>query len=435
MNFSTPASVPSSEPLRRRLARGVALLGLALILTILLGLLLLSSSTLLANAVAPIFTGGQDDNHLAGWITLAFFVVVPVGVLVAAWRLRLRSWWWVGGGYLAVVPVLVYLAIDDPVLLHPVTIEEIAPAFPGAEKSYAVLMQYSKQRPSDEAKAFAKWKQRIIAIPTPDKPAEWNAFLIKHRADIEADWADLAPQRRWFAELNTFDRLGDLGEANFSANIPTYQVWRVMAQRSVHVAGLRMLDGQPDEAIETLLPILQAGRKLQPSARTLVRYMIGIVVEKMPLEYAARIVETATVAPQTKAKLAAAIAGGVRGEAGVRRLVAVDATAMSNTLVGEMAKFDYRGFRSLYPLVFNPRRSANLLSDLNRELQELAVRREFSASRADQIREEKTRRRFKNFFGAMSIDMWTPAYDKVVRSYWDLHDAREKLSARLAAAP
>src|SRR3954462_13379863 len=150
-----PASLPPERtPLALRIVRLLALVGLVLLLTLLLGLALLSSSPLLSAAVAPLFAWESSEGVLAGWLTIAFIVLVPIGLLVTPWRLRLRSWRWIGAGYLAAAPVVVYLAIDDPVVLHPTSVEEIAPAFPGAEKSFAVLMQYSKKHPSEEAKAF-----------------------------------------------------------------------------------------------------------------------------------------------------------------------------------------------------------------------------------------------------------------------------------------
>lgn len=433
---SSARPAPSS-PLALRLVRGAAFVVLAFILTALLALAVLSSTRL-----GDRFASGDP---IVGGITLGCLVLLPFGLLALASRLRLRSWWWTGGGYLVVLPILTYLAIDDPLVLHATTMEEIAPAFSGAEKSYSVLMQYSKQQPSDEAKAFQNFKGRIIGMPvSPDKREDWTAFLKKNREAIEADWADLAPQRRWLAELNTFDRFGDLGEASFEANIITFQVWRLLSQRSVQMAGLRVLDGQPDEAIETMLPILNAGRKLQPSARSLVRFMVAIVVEKMTVLYALNITEHATISAATKAKLAAVLAGGVRGEAGARRLVGIEnayvmtsyhgkpiGDLLGNVQFGPDSKLK-PGVRPLLnlisPFVYNSRRTVNLMGELNREMQDLAARRE---TISNERYAEVTRPRFKNFVGPILADKATPAYTKTVAAYWELHDTREKLSARL----
>ena len=86
------------------------------------------------------------------------------------------------------------------------------------------------------------------------------------------------------------------------------------------------------------------------------------------------------------------------------------------------------------PFIYNPRRTINLMGELNSELQDLAARREsLKGSRAEAVYAEKTRPRFKNFVGAVLIDLATPAYTKVVAAYWELHDHREKLAGLLAA--
>lgn len=434
---STSMPTPRPESLALRLLRAAALLGLVIIFTFLLSLALLAASW------------RPNEGITAGTWTFIGIAAAPVALLLLAWRLRLRSWWWIAGGYLAVAPVFTYLAIDDPMVLHPVTIDEIAPAFPGAEKSYAVVMQYSKNHPSDEARAFNDWKPRLATFPaSPENPAEWNAFLTKNRAAIEADWADLAPQRRWIEQLAAFDRLGDLGVASVTADIPAFRVWNILSQRTLHVAGLRMLDGQPDAAIETMLPLLVAGRKLQPSARTLVRFMIGEVVEKRMVLYSLDIVEHATVSAAMKAKLASVLAGGVRGEAGARRLVGLERvlyvteSGIYNQPAGDALRLVHPEQKRpaaavllnlLSPLLYNPNRTMNLLADFNAELQDLAARR--ALPNAGQASPETLRPHFKNFFGAILADHSTPAYGRIVATYWELNDAREKLVVRLAAAP
>ena len=129
-------------------------------------------------------------------LVAALIGLTPLAVLALAWQLRLHSWRWIGGGYLVLVPLLAYLALDDPALRRPVTMEEFSPAFPGAEKSFAVLMRYGNHHPL--GRDF-KSPQRIFN-PSPvgyfpggaDKPV-WREWLLARRADVEADWADLAP--------------------------------------------------------------------------------------------------------------------------------------------------------------------------------------------------------------------------------------------------
>ncbi len=431
-----------------RLLRAFALLGLALIATLLLGLALLSSSSTLSDAISTLFTWEHTGSVTAVATLLAFIVLVPIVLLALAWRLRLRSWWWIGGGYLAAAPVLVYLAIDDATIRRPVSIEEIAPAFPGAEKSFAVLMRYGKNQPL--AREFKGGNRMMFGQPPyigdPSKTEAWRTWLLARRTDIEADWADLAPVRAWWAELNTFDRIGDLTPASYDAEIMAFAPVRIYSQHAIAIAGLQAIEGRGDDAVATLLPLLQVGRRLQPSARTLVRFMIGIVLEKMAIQTAGFILEQTAVSPEMKAKLAAALEGGCRGEAGARRLIGIEYSFQLGVLpeksLGELFALmtSPRGGRDgarhalnlISPFVYNTRRTVNLMGDVNSELQELAARRQsIDAPRAAALIAEKTQLRFKNFVGSIIADRAVPSFYKVADSYWKVQEMRDALAARL----
>ena len=71
--------------------------------------------------------------------------------------------------------------------------------FSDAERSYAMIMRYSRQSQDSEAKSFdpAKLKTQWTTEATTRDPGKWREFVMKNRAAIEADWALLAPQRRW----------------------------------------------------------------------------------------------------------------------------------------------------------------------------------------------------------------------------------------------
>ncbi len=460
--LETPASPPSPPaapaPLREsipaRALRSLALLGLSLALTLLFGLWLLSTPPMrsvaesLGYLVGRLSPGEDTGNRSAAGLTIMFLFLVPIGLLILASRLRVRSWWLIGGGWLAVIPVLVYLAVDEP-SRRTIILEEMAPAFPGAEKSYAVLMRYGKLHPSPDAVEFERHVKefKLVGLPVgPDKPDAFVKFLAERRADIEADWARLAPQRRWLDELNAFDRIGDLGAADVGADIIRFSVWRLLSQRATAQAGLHALDGRGDDAFATLLPVLEAARKLEPSGRSLVRLMVARVVQQMVLDAATFTLQRTPVSPALRARMSAALKLGVGGEAGARRFVAIDyagvAGWLSNSSLGAGFKLNVsEGFRFSFvdllgPLVYNKQRTLNLYGDLIGELQELAARREGGKIdlRANEFWANEGRPRFKNFYGPAISRMTAPALSKVVDSYWKIEDKRLALIARLDAS-
>lgn len=432
------------EPRGFRPLRFTALLFLALAVTLIATLLLLSAFPLLHTAVKQLIGWFPDPEapKLAGWLTVAFIVLVPTTLLAAMWRFRLRSWWWVGGGWLIVAPILAYLATDESTLRHSISFAEITPAVPDAEKSFAVIMRYGKSQPATAA--FGTPKAYAGGFPDPvDKPAEWRAFILANRASLEAEWAAFAPQRAWWAELNAFETIGDLTPARIDAEVIGFPVYRALSQRGWAVASLQALDGHGDDAIDTLLPILQVGRKMQPAARTLQRQMIGVVIERVSTRTARWVLENATVSPAARVRLATALNGG-GGALGARRIVTVDylqsTAALLNEYLGDFVNVTDRhpslrlAFNLISPFVYNRRATANLFGDHILELQDLAARRELTQfeRRQTEFYDQDARPGFKNFIGPFVIYQTVPSYRKVLDSYWKMEDDRLALLARLS---
>ncbi|MEO6993453.1 MAG: hypothetical protein ABI273_07480 [Lacunisphaera sp.] len=375
-------------------------------------------------------------------IVVLLLALATIGVFAALWRLR--SWWWISAGYLALAAVLTYLATDDPAVLHPVTLAQISPTFPGAEASYDVLMRYGKQHPlghdfKNRARIFDQGK-----FVDANKPVEWPAWLASHREAVEADWADLAPVRAWIDELSHFDRIGDLMPARLDAEIITFSPLRSYAQHAAAIAGTQAIAGHGDDAIATLLPLIQVSRKLEPYSRSLVRTMIARVMQNVALSTARFVLDTTPVSPEMRERLVTAFTDGTGGETGVRHLLATEnalfAEANDELPLGDLLTFQHpRGalrwsMNLVGPFLYNRHRTANLRSEFTTNLQELAGRRDMEAfSRAQTAFFERTiSPRFKNFMGNSLLTFTTPSYTQVVTNYWKIEDARIALLGRLA---
>jgi hypothetical protein len=228
--------------------------------------------------------------------------------------------------------------------------------------------------------------------------------------------------------------------ARFDAPIIRFQPYRTMAQLGCAEAGLLALEGKGDEAMDTVLPILEVGRKLEPSARSLVRFMVGRVIQKMGLSTARFILDHATVSPDRKARLAAVLAGGSGGPAGARRMLLIEYTISTNYLLtqfgdpGHQRSLWKRGLLGLFRFAYNPIATANRYGALTDELAGLAERRELASfgTRAASFTAENSRPQFKNMAGCLMLSMTIPAYSKVLESYWKIEDLRTTLAADLA---
>lgn len=424
MNDTPAFPLPSRGSLALRAIRAVALLALCCIIAFL--------AVLAAAAVLNPFAHDDTEGFkFAMRVTLLAGLFLPLILVWLAYRLRLRSWWWLGGGYLAVAPVLAYLAADDTTIRRPMSIEEIAPGFPGAEESYRVFMRYAKDSP--EGRAF---KQVVWGIPR--EADKMPGFAEANRAKIDTVWADLAPVRAWYDELSAFDRIGDLGTARYDAPVPAFAVHRAMSQAAQLKATLLALDGRGDEAIAVLLPVLDVGRKMQVNSRTLVRSMIGLAMRRPVLDTVDFTLARAAVSPAMRARLLAAL-GPAGGEAGARRLVAIEYAYWTS---GAVLSFELSPsspipaivrvpLRLVAPLVVNPNRTINRVGDLMAEMQDRAAQRQPMGSRA-QTAIANGPLPMKNLFGTMMAATSIPDYGKVIDIYWKTEDHLAVLRAQLA---
>jgi hypothetical protein len=436
---------PSPAPLPLRLFRSLVILTLTLTWMVIAAL---AYAGAVFSVVENYF---KDAGKPPGAVLLILGAVVlfsPLAVAVWAGRRQWLKWPVLGLGGLAAGLILVWLAWDDPAVRRPLTIDEIAPVFDGAERSYAVIMEYGKQHPTEESKAFSSYKPRVqFAGANLGEPEVWVEFIIKNRAALEADWAALAPQRAWLDRLNAFDRLGDLTPADFAADIPRFDVWRILSQRTCAIASLQALDGRGDEAVATLLPMLEVGRKFETSSRTLVRLMIARVVQKLCYQTAGLILDRSNPGAAMRAKLLAAVADG-NGPAGARRIVLIEYAlfmpALAKVSLTEAATaLDWGrprpalGFLNfLTPLVFNPRATTNLYGEHAHELAALAEARDFGGFAVRQeafVHASFQEGGMKNLAGRLILNMAIPGYEKILKSYWEIEDLRLALVGRLKA--
>jgi hypothetical protein len=447
MNPTPFTSVP--RPLWLRFVRSLVIIGLCLALTVITALAVGGYLPHVRNTFEQLFASGSSIPKVALGVTALFVVLLPLIVLAVAERRRWLTWPVLAAAWLVVLPVLAWLSWDDTAIRQPIMIEEFSPAFAGAEKSYAVLMQYSKQTPSAEAKVFEKTKMAAVwnASASNREPAKWIEFVTKNRAAIEADWETLAPQRRWFGELAAFDQIGDLTVADYNANIMSFQVWRTLSQRTCATATLLALDGHGDEAIARLAPLLEVGRKLQLSSRSLIRTMVAVVVERMCIETAGIVLDKAPASAVRRACLTTAL-GQENAPALARRLLMVEYVVFS-PLFNRMKLGDTiaaargtsfplrRPLNFLSGLFFNPIATTNLYGDRVRELADLAEARElgkFNVRGQDYSNVLVTQSGMKNIGGRLMLSMAVPAFNKVVESHWKTADLRVALRTRLAAA-
>ena len=448
MSDNVSATPPSVAPSASRLSRGLRFL---VLLYVALSLVLLTVLMLLAlgSEFRTVLSAAIGLSSAVPWeatVGLAALVlVIPIGVLAVAGRRGWLTWPVLALLALAMAGVQGWLASDVDVLTHAVTVEELSPVLPGSEESFAHLMKHSKQAKSPESEAFAGLKLQITTLKAqPRDAAAWREAVRTNRAGLETDWAALAPHWRWLEALNAFRVVGDLTPARIDADIISFKIWRTLSQHGCARATLLAEDGRGDEAAAILCTLIEAGRKLQPSSRTLVRSMIGVVVERQAVETALLLLETTPPSAAARPRFIGAL-GADQTAALARRTLLIEYALQQPTLlhyrVGGHREADGSHWASiplnaLSVLVFNPRATMNLYGEAMAELSKLAEKRELGKLEVrnrgflDHLAHEGG---IKNLGGRMLLGAAVPAYGKILESLWKTADLRADLRKRCEA--
>jgi len=441
MSTPTPAT-PASEPLGLRVLRSLVAIALAIALVIIFGLA----------AIAWIPVIGASSNEMSGAMRLGLLlalllaVVGPIVLMVVAARRRWLTWIGLAVGWLAVLPILWWLSSDDPAVRDPVSMEEFSPAVSGADQSFATLMRYSRASKDSEAQAFAALKLAVPAFgvqPSSDA-AKWTAFVTQHRAELEQDWAALAPQRQWIDQLASYDSIGDLTPDDLQFDIPSFQVWRTLAYHCSAIATLQAADGHGDEALATVLPLLAISRRLQTSSRTLIRSAVAENLEQTSLATVGLVLDRASTSPAVRQRVAEAL-GPENGALQAWRLVMVDYVRyaprylqmrMGDALVaGGRLNFLRLPLNFFSSLFLNPNRTMNRYGDHVRDIAALAKARkvgEVDARNRAFLAGLSTPFSMKNLVGRLMIAISQPAFQHLLEMHWRIADLRVALRHRLA---
>jgi len=431
--------------------RGVALLGLA---GIGLALLWIGAAVVTLWRIDDLRWGAWDPIVCyIGALGFAFGFLLPAMIFGARWFWT-RSWWWIGSGYLAVGLAVAGLTRDAAVVRPPATPDQIAPRFPGAEQSFAVLTRYGPSHPL--AKRF-RWVRPYLYCG-PNEPARWRELLTSKRAEIEESWSALSPIRDWVRDLNAFERIGNLRENTLGSPGTAWNLLAVPAELAMARASLEALDGDADAALATLLPFLEVGIKLEASSRDVEQWRVARSLQTRAMLAAGFVLDVGTVSATNRARFAAALAGGKGGAAGARRLYAlgsvevaeVCALPFGSAALATMRGSYYYSARSLEflrrPLdagsavLFKRAATANRWADFFADLEQFAAARETEKTSRRTVGERQLLGRnasasLQNLGGTWLSRRIHSQWDSLrpLRDYWMAEDFRTALHARLTA--
>ena len=451
MTDSAPDQAPrSSAPTRSGGCRWLRLLttaALSFAMSILFTIFLLAKAAPLREVIFALSPPQNDSPVYFTLLALFVALAAPLAILIyglrhgwITWRVLLAAW-------ALVVGVGINLAVDDTVVIMPTTLDEIAPTRPGDAASSKVLLRFAHGQPQPELKSANQTNPWLVKLDGSQKDVD---VLHQHRDEIEASWKDIAVLHDWFAELSAFPRIGDLLETPADP-VPPFSLIRTYTRYACAHAEVLALDGKGDEALAILNQLTDVSQKMTATSRTLVRIMIGLVVEKSALDRVAFVLEHATTSPAARAELTATLRAGLTGEAGARRMMLVDYVTFMVPMVLNLRLGDLTGeygsggiipkmlgqpLNWIEPLLFNPRATLNLGGNYFGELADRAALRDFAGMSTLPGKYDLAGSGMvpmKNVGGRQILSCAIPAFSKMAEQYWKEQDAMTALLNKLKA--
>ena len=395
------------------------------------------------------FTEHADAAYGATYLMtyqLGFFVVawgVLLGLRVAALR---RGWvtaWVRGIVALGVAGLGFYLIRDESPAPSIARNRSAVTGQSQDEASYRLTLRYT---PAPGAGRVFTPPKRMLKLRQDEN---WAINLREQRAEIEANWAELAEVRQWWAEMAAQPELGDRAEGGMNPPIIQFQPVRVLAEHALAMAGLQALDGDGDGALARVGEVYAVGARLESASCTLVRGMIAEQCQQRALKAAGFVLAQAKVSPAAGARFAALLAAHSGGGTGAKRLVLMEVAHYFGTVecvaqfhsgaqwfVGEAATWRAvrRVIDGVYGLTFNPQATVNLIHDGAAAMATLAEARDLAGLRTMEASLNQRLHagvQIKNLSGRLLVGMQAPIYGKLVESYWQTEDLRTGLLQRL----
>jgi hypothetical protein len=226
----------------------VVALGMAALLTIAVSSISLAISKFIpGEPTLPSAWIGVPIAFIPAVITACFFTI--------ARRLR---WRWLGLAALPLSAALAFLAHDDSA---PPPIPDLGPRVGTDDPGYQRLMWFAEKSPHTRLHETGAPTPAADRMRLPTEQADWARYITENRSDLAQAVDANTLGKEWLAELTQRPPAGvcPLIDQNF---VLAYRSIRNTAEPLLALAFARALDGERDEAVHMVLPLVGAMHNL-----------------------------------------------------------------------------------------------------------------------------------------------------------------------------
>lgn len=273
-------------------------------------------------------------------------------------------------------------------------------------------------------------------------PDEYANFLAHRGDDIEAAWIAIANGRAWVDEMNSFPTISDF-VTDYGAPVLYFKAIRNLTQITVHRAALQASQGDGDEALRTLQPLVQLSGKLRRDSRAIVTFMIANVVESQLIMTTDFVLQHGTPSGAARSALAQSFDDGVWDARDLARCIETDAAIGMEAVRNNTVKLSaivpllFGIGQPLVPLLFNRQHYEAEASNYIHQATDLAVNRDLEGLRKlhDGLKNGSRQIHVKNAAGRLLLNMMLPAVSKLAERHWRTIDGRRAVVDQLRDLP
>jgi hypothetical protein len=368
-------------------------------------------------------------------------LALSIAAAIVAIIIRIR-WRWLGLAAAILALVFGWFAHDDPA---PPPLPDLGLRVGTDDPGYRTVMWLSETSPYSRLRETGAPASGSKDLWLPSAPENWADHVQKHGAGIVETWNANEVGRAWITALDEHPPGGVWSEAA-KEPILAFQPLRETVLIGAAQAFEMALNGEPDQGLQVLVPLIRATHNLQRTGGCLIHQMIANVAVRQCYRVADAIVARGGISDSSRAALRSALETAPPLSVVIRNAILGDQTVVHDVFErlrhGEylptgrdpssLDRSIQVGMILFGKYTFNPNRTERLIASWYEQISAIGIARD-SRALDTWLPDWGNSSQLKNPAGRLLCSSIIPAFKKPLKNMWEAEDQRLALLQKLSA--